>query len=423
MTVHPARTWIWSLETLGIKLGLDAMHALLAALDHPHHAFHSIIVAGTNGKGSVTAMIERGLRAAGRRTGRYTSPHLTDIEERIAVDGDPISAEAFDAAAARVQAATASWPTPPSFFEATTALALEAFRTAGVDIAVLEVGLGGRLDATNAVAAPLAVITRIGLDHQQYLGDTLADIAAEKAGVIARDARVVVAPNAADAMAVVLARAEDQHAQVYDTTTVAIRNVRADARGTTVEATTTAGHPLELHIALAGAHQVDNARTALRALEVASDAGWLTVSDEVLQTAVGDVHWPARLEWRTFQGRDVLVDGAHNGDGAEALAAFLAAHVPEPVTLVVGIMRDKAIEAILRPLLARAGTTITTAVAGPRALAADDLAAVCRRLRPDGQIEVSTSPEDGLARATRYRAPIVVAGSLYLAGHVRSLLA
>jgi dihydrofolate synthase / folylpolyglutamate synthase len=421
--VTAPREWIWSLETLGIKLGLDAMRALLEALDHPDRTFRSIIVAGTNGKGSVTAMIERGLRAAGCRTGRYTSPHLTQIEERIAINGTPIEAAAFDRAAARVQDATGSWATPPSFFEATTALALEAFRAAHVEIAVLEVGLGGRLDATNVVAAPLAVITRIGLDHQEYLGHTLAAIAREKAGVIAPGARVVVAPNPPEARTVVAAVAAAQGARMTGTTGISLTHCRADASGTLVDLVTPGGRYGDVRIALPGAHQVENAQTALCALQATADLGWITCTEDVLRAAVGEVEWPARLEWRRYRACRVLVDGAHNADGANALANYLETHVREPFTLVIGVMRDKAVEDIVRPLLARAERVVTTAVATPRALPADQLGELCARLEPGVPVEVATSTDEALRRAAEYRRPILIAGSLYLAGHVRPGLA
>nr|MBP8274427.1 bifunctional folylpolyglutamate synthase/dihydrofolate synthase [Acidobacteriota bacterium] len=190
-----AREYLFSLEQIGIKLGLEQIRLLLLALDCPDLAFPSIIVAGTNGKGSVTAMIERGLREAGHRTGRYISPHLVAIEERVAIDGVPIAEATFDRLAARVRQASASLPFPPSFFEATTALALEAFRDARVDVAVLEVGLGGRLDATNAVSPVMAVITAIDLDHQQYLGNSIEEIAYEKAGIIKPGVSTVIGAN------------------------------------------------------------------------------------------------------------------------------------------------------------------------------------------------------------------------------------
>ena len=161
-----ARSWLFSLETIGIKLGLSQITRLLDELGRPERAYRTVTVAGTNGKGSVTAMIERGLRAAGHRTGRYTSPHLVGIEERIVIDGVPIAADTFDALAERVRQAAATLDAPPSFFEATTALALLAFREAGVTIAVLEVGLGGRLDATNVVDSSVVAITYTELDHQ-----------------------------------------------------------------------------------------------------------------------------------------------------------------------------------------------------------------------------------------------------------------
>ena len=197
------REYLLSLELIGIKLGLEQIRSLVALLGHPDRAYPSLIVAGTNGKGSVAAMVERGLRAAGLRTGRYTSPHLVDLEERFAIDGRPISRDQFDRVARRVRDAVSQLASPPSFFEATTALALEVFRDERVDVAVLEVGLGGRLDATNVVDAVAAAITAIDFDHEQYLGSTIQEIAAEKAGVIKPKSLVVLGANPAAVQEVV----------------------------------------------------------------------------------------------------------------------------------------------------------------------------------------------------------------------------
>lgn len=206
MTKAP-RAYLSSLEPLGVKLGLDQIRGLVEGLGRPNRAFRSVIVAGTNGKGLVTAMVERALRAGGYRTGRYISPHLVRIEERFVVDGREVAPAEVDDAIAAVEAAASSLPVPPSFFEATTAVAFEIFRRQGVEIAVLEVGLGGRLDATNVVTPVGAIVTAIDFDHEQYLGHSLEAIAAEKAGIIKAGRPVVLGRNADTARAVVRSKA------------------------------------------------------------------------------------------------------------------------------------------------------------------------------------------------------------------------
>jgi len=208
------RDWLFSLEHIGIKLGLDQIRALIAALGHPDRAYPSLVIAGTNGKGSVTAMVERGLRAAGYRTGRYTSPHLVALEERFAIDGQSIASAELDRLATRIRLASAQLEHLPSFFEATTAIALEYFRDARIDVSVLEVGLGGRLDATNAVASIAVAITAVDFDHEAYLGHTLPEIAGEKAGVIKPQGLVVLGENPDIVCDVVAGTATRQHARL-----------------------------------------------------------------------------------------------------------------------------------------------------------------------------------------------------------------
>ncbi len=411
------RDWLFSLEAIGIKLGLSQIRRLLDALGHPERAFPSITIAGTNGKGSVTAMVERGLRADSRRTGRYTSPHLIDIEERIAINGRAISAETFDRLATDVKEAADTLEAPPSFFEATTALALLAFRDAGVDIAVLEVGLGGRLDATNAVDASLVAITAIALDHQEHLGHTLTAIAAEKAGVIKPGATVIVAPNPADVEAVI-----DAHARANGATVVrAMQGVTSSStvgvRGSQLSLATPLRDYGQCRLQLSGRHQITNAIVAVRTLEAVAD-----LSPAAITTALADVEWPARLEWMQMGATDVLLDGAHNPAGAEALAAYLAEMLGHPVPLVIGVMGDKAVEEIVAALAPVASHIITTAAPSPRALSPAALADVCRRRAPHLPVAVEPDPVRAIAAAAAHGAPVVVAGSLYLAGHVRQAL-
>lgn len=410
------------LEATGIKLGLAQMRLLLGALGHPEQHFTAITVAGTNGKGSVTAMVERGVRAAGRRTGRYTSPHLTHIEERVAIHGALISGDAFDRAATQVRNAAMILPHPPSFFEATTALAMVAFRDAGVEVAVLEVGLGGRLDATNAVDAPLVAISNIGLDHQSWLGHTLEAIAAEKAGVIKPGASVVAGRTSAGTLAVLSAAASRAGATfTYAPIGVAV-DARVSARETSLTLRTPAEDYGDLRLALPGRHQVDNAVTAVRTLEMARALGLAPVDATAIRLALSDVRWPGRLDWRRWQGHDVLVDGAHNPDGARALADFLRETIAMPVPIVFGMMRDKAITEVLEILAPVASLFVCTAPVSSRAATPDALLALAAAAAPSLPRVAAATPREALMLASGHGAPIVVAGSLFLAGDVLPLL-
>jgi dihydrofolate synthase/folylpolyglutamate synthase len=420
------REFLFALEIVGIKLGLEQMRGLMRALDCPDLAFPSILVAGTNGKGSVTAMLERGLRDAGYRTGRYTSPHLTAIEERMAIDGIPLAPAAFDRLAARVRVAADALPHPPSFFEATTALALEAFRDAAVDVAVLEVGLGGRLDATNAITPILSVITAVDLDHQQYLGDTIEAIAAEKAGIIKAGVPVVVGRNPDVVRAIMRGAAVERGAPL----TYAPDGVTADATisggVTSLRLTTPSGPWPRLALGLRGRHQIDNAVTAARALEVLDATTQLAIPASARHGALERVVWPARLEMRSWRHHghriDVLVDGAHNPAGARALAAYIDEAYARPLPIVFGAMQDKDISGLVDAIVGSASALICTAARSPRAAAPEHIAALARRAAPDLPIYTAVTPADALALAAPLGAPVVVAGSLYLAGEIREVL-
>src|SRR5262245_1824679 len=282
-------SYLFSLEQLGIKLGLDQIRALLGYLGRPDESFRSIIVAGTNGKGSVTAMLERGLRAAGYRTGRYTSPHLVNLAERIAVDGKSISSADLEHLAGRIRAAAELLPAPPSFFEATTAVALEAFRDAEIEVAVLEVGLGGRLDATNAVNTAAAVITSIDFDHEVHLGHTIEEIAAEKAGVIKRGALAVLADNPPAVQTIVRRACERANARyIFAPDSVDLEVTMRDGVAT-MDLVTSRGTYRDLKLGLRGRHQVANALAAIRLLGEASAHGLMPVPPDAIRTAVHDV--------------------------------------------------------------------------------------------------------------------------------------
>jgi dihydrofolate synthase/folylpolyglutamate synthase len=409
--------YLFSLEQFGIKLGLAQISALVAALGHPDRAYRSIVVAGTNGKGSVTAMIDRGLRAAGYRTGRYTSPHLIDLSERMTIDGRPIGADVLEALAGRVRAAAESLPAPPSFFEATTAVAIEAFRDASVDFAVLEVGLGGRLDATNVVAPAAVAITAIAFDHESILGRSLAAIAAEKAGVIKPGAVVVAGDNPAEARDVIAAAAAAAGAELVDATRGTHAGADAVDGRLHLDLTTPAHAYRDLRPALRGRHQVQNIVTAVRLLETLDATAIAHVPVEAIRAAVEAVEWPARLQMVAHADGDVLIDGAHNPAGAQALARYVAeTYGRRP--MVVGIMADKNIDEMIAAFAPAASHFVFTAAHSPRAARPSDLLARAASLAPSVPAQAIDTPDAALTAARPLGTPVVVAGSLYLAGEI-----
>ena len=395
-----------------MKFGLDNISRLCAALDHPERAFASIIVAGTNGKGSVTAMVHRGLRAAGHRAARYTSPHLERLEERFVIDDDEVDTDALRRAVGRVRGAigrlqqSGALDGPPTFFECATAAAFDLFRAAGVRIAVLEVGLGGRLDATNVVQPLVAVITSIGLDHQAQLGNTLASVAFEKAGVIKPGIAVIVGELPVEAQRVVAEVCHERQARL----------IRASICGASAALARTT--PL----ALAGRHQQQNAVVAACVLDEINRRG-VPVGADAIATALRDVRWPGRLEEFDLGGTRFLIDAAHNPDGAAALADYLAGSEWRDATLVFAAMQDKAAAEMLAPLAAVCASVICTAPATPRALPPDALAAIARAV-PGARWTVKTAADPGaaVAMAAADSPRVVVAGSIFLTGPVRGIL-
>lgn len=399
------RERLFALEQFGIKLGLDNSTTILQALNRPDQAFTTIHVGGTNGKGSVTAMVERGLRAAGHRTGRYTSPHLSDIEERIVIDGAPVTSAAFDAittdvlGVAEELTAKRVLPHPPTFFEVTTAIAFEAFRRARVSAAVIEVGLGGRYDATNVITPAVSAITSIALDHERHLGTSLSEIAFEKAGIIKPGVPVVAGWMPVEAAMVI---------------TDAARLKRAPL---TWAAPSGAGTPV--HLALAGGHQKRNAAVAVEVLRRCSFD--LAMPPDAIVAALTDVEWPGRLEWLRVPAGDVLLDAAHNPDGAAALAEYVLAAVG-PLPLVCSVMRDKDVSAIARALSPAVSRFVTTTAPSPRALSAQELAERIRGAVPGAAVEPREDPMAALLEVLHAAPRTMVGGSIFLVGPVRAQL-
>ena len=414
---------LFALETTGIRLGLENITRLCDALGHPEHTFTSLHVAGTNGKGSVTAMAHAALHAAGVRAARFTSPHLADVTERFVIGARPVDPLELEDAANYVLDRADS---PPTFFEATTAIAFELFRRAHVEVAVIEVGLGGRFDSTNVVTPPAGAITSIGFDHQEYLGDTLEAIAFEKAGIIKPGMTVIAGAMPDEARRVIGDVAAERGARVIDAAAGAL--VRGDVQGgrATLVIDTPEDRYGPMTLALRGEHQAGNALVAIRLLEAARRAG-VRLPGEAIERGLTGVEWPARLELITVAGgRQVLLDAAHNADGAEALAVYLARWYPNRLPLVLGMMRDKDVERIIDRLLPVASSVTATAAKTTRAMPPEELAERARmRASSVGvPLEVLSEPDPVAAveRALAHSDIVCVAGSIFLAGEVREAL-
>jgi dihydrofolate synthase/folylpolyglutamate synthase len=417
--------YLTSLEQFGIKFGLENIRALVEELGHPEAAFRALHVAGTNGKGSVTAIVDAALRAAGHRAGRYTSPHLMDLTERFVVDGHAVHQASLAAAVGTVREAAerltvrGRLETHPTFFEATTAAAFELFRTARVDVAVFEVGLGGRLDATNVLVPDVTAITSIALDHERYLGRTSAEIAREKAGIIKPRVPIVVGELDAAAKAMVDGIARERCAPVVIASDGASAQlVRSAPSGRqTVRLSTPRRDYGELDFAMAGRHQIANALVAVRVLEEA-DARGIAVPQSAVVTGLATVRWPGRLDRIVVAGgREALLDAAHNPAGAAVLAAYLREHgLVRP--LVFAAMRDKDASGMLRTLLPAVSALIVTRSSNTRSAEPHDLATIARGIALGLPIASADTAGEALSLAWQIGPEIVVAGSIFLLGDV-----
>ena len=432
---------LFALEQSGIRLGLENIARLCAALGNPQDQFLAVHIAGTNGKGSVTAMVHAALVAGGIHAARFTSPHLVSLEERFVIGGSAVDTGTLEEVttdvlghADRLRAA-GLLDVDPTFFEATTAIGFELFRRAAVEVAVIEVGLGGRFDSTNIVSSPVGAITTIGLDHQDYLGETLEEIAFEKAGIIKTGMTVVTGTLPASALQVIERVAAERGARLVDAAAgIRGHHEMADGRATLIVETPVDRYgPVSL--ALRGEHQVGNALVAIRLLETLQGVG-VSVSNEAIVRGLSEVEWPARLELISIAGlaqnahhgrsKRVLLDAAHNVDGARALASYLARWHPERPPLVLGVMRDKDVEGMIDQLLPVVSSIIATAAPTPRAMAPDDLAtrARARVAHVDTLLDVRAEGDPLLAveRALARSDTVCVAGSIFLAGTLRDAL-
>ncbi len=405
-------------ESATVKLGLERISTLLDHLGNPHHSLRFVHVAGTNGKGSVCAMLESALRATGMRTGLFTSPHLVEPTERIQVAGRPVSGELFAQAFDRVHReaerllADGSLDCHPTYFETVTAMAFLLFRDLGAETVVLEVGLGGRLDATNVVTPAVSVITPVDYDHEAFLGKSLEAIAGEKAGIIKPGVPLVTGPQRPEVEALFEARAAQTGSPLTKSSEWAVEDLQLEAGGSRFVA---AGpRRVRVECGLAGEHQVSNALTAIAALCV------LGVPTEAMEEGLRLARWPGRLE-RVRSEPEIVLDGAHNPAGARALASHIQRfYGGRRVWLIYGAMRDKAVTEVASILLPVAQEVILTAPAHPRAVRPE----LVRDLVDHPRLRVAAN----LSRAMEIlgeAAPgdaVFITGSLYLVGEARALL-
>ena len=392
MNYRDTLAWLFGTQTFGIKLGLENTRRLLAACGQPQEKLRFLHVAGTNGKGSACAMMDSILRAAGYRTALYTSPHLVDFRERLRVDGQMIPESSVAEGLTLLRDASEGWEQAPTFFELATVLAAWWFAREEAEFVVWETGMGGRLDATNAVTPLVSVIMPVGLDHQAWLGETIALIAAEKAGIIKPGVPVVSAPQAGEVRAVLEAKAVEVGAQVGF-----------------VSAPWEAGP-----VGLAGAHQRWNAAVAIAALRAAG----VEVGEEAVRSGLATVKWPGRFQ---RAGAALVVDGAHNPSATAVLVAtWREVFGNVKARLVFGVLSDKDASALLHVLRAIADEVWLVPVAGARGASVDELRPAAEAA---GFTAVHTSTiEEVLAGERSERAPVLVTGSLFLAGEVLALL-
>jgi dihydrofolate synthase/folylpolyglutamate synthase len=425
MTHEEALEYLRGRERFGIKFGLENIGRLAEALGRPERRYDSLLVAGTNGKGSTVALVDSMLRASGLSAGRYTSPHIRFLEERIHVEGRPVSPDDLASAVTRVaRAAESLWrseseTSAPTFFEAVTAAAFLTFADKGVDVAVLEVGMGGRYDATNVAPASVSVIAPIGFDHERFLGGTLAAIASEKAAIIKEGRPVVVGRLEPDALEVVRREAEAKQATLVE----ALRGIELEAeeseQGFRVRLKTPARDYGVLELPLRGVHQLDNLALAVRTAEV--------YRQDALEAAhvargVAATVWPGRLQ-RIDGAPPLLLDAAHNVMAVEALARHLESHPHRKRVLLFGVMKDKRVREMLDRLVPLVSHFIATRPAMSRAREPEQLARWARERGVPAESE--RSPAAALARARELAGPdgeVLVAGSIFLLGEIQAVL-
>jgi len=424
MSYQDAVGYLYSLQKFGMKFGLDNTRRLMALFDGPHHAFRCIHVAGTNGKGSTAAMIESILRTGGCRTGLFTSPHLVNFTERIRVDGQEISEKEVASLANEVrEAAEGISDFSPTFFEVVTTMAFLHFRRMPVDWAVIETGLGGRLDATNVITPEVSVITMIDYDHREFLGSTLGDIAREKAGIIKPGRPVVSADQRPEVMEVLREKALLGHSRLFVYRDDFSSEIGPDSSGPLKFSYKGTGTYPEISLPLAGLHQVTNASLAAKTVEVLQERDPSLRLD--IAGGIGRVKWPGRLEMISSDP-PILIDGAHNPHASASLSLYLKGLLGNRfnrIIMVLGVMGDKDVSGILAPLLPLASEIIATAPSYGRAASPGSLSETIASLGYAARTSLSVA--EAIAEAKDLCRPgdvIVITGSFYTIGEAREVL-
>jgi len=426
MTPSECRDYLGHLQHFGIKLGLENIATLCLALGNPQNRFLSVHVAGTNGKGSVSAMLAEITREHGLRTGLYTSPHLARVEERIRVDGASIAPKRFRELLAGLKSvidrlmAEGRLAYHPTYFEVVTALAFLEFAGRDVEVAVLEVGMGGRFDATNVVRPLVSIITTIARDHETHLGSTLGKIAFEKAGIIKPGIPVVCGVRGGPALREIRRVARERGAPLTEVfgpgRTLECAKIREGYRFVYADE----NGRYAFSPGLAGRHQGDNAAVAIAAAEVLSRI-WRPLEKAKILAAIRETQWEGRLE--TVRRRPLVVlDGAHNVEGVTALASHIKDVIRRPVVLVFAAMKDKDLRSMTRILFPAASTVVLTRVPYKRSASPEDLLAAAPPFKGRVLLEPDTRRAVDLALAeSQGRAPVIIAGSLFLIGEVKRL--
>ena len=403
-----------------MKLGLENIRNLLINLGKPLVNTLKVQVAGTNGKGSVCAFLDTICFSVGIKTGLYTSPHLVSITERIKINGRDISEDDFARFATNVRktaeqlVSKGEIETAPTYFEQVTAIALLAFAEAKVELAILETGLGGRLDATTAANAEIAAITQIDIDHQEYLGETLAEIASEKAAIIHSGSNVVIAEQKNEAMKIIL-----DHCSSLDILPKLATSVRTTCGSGRLKIKTEKNEYKVKELGLLGRHQIENAKVAILLAETLQDN--FTITTQNIINGLENARHPGRLE---FQGQ-YLFDGAHNIAGAKALREFLDEFVEQPITMIFGAMKNKSVTEIIEILLPKADNLILTRPDNERAMTADDLAKFIGTHYKADRVFLTETVADAINKANEIvdaKGITLITGSLYLVGEAKKIL-
>ncbi len=406
--------YLLSLEHFGIKLGLHNITLLLERAGNPHHGLPCAHIGGTNGKGSTAAIVAAIARAAGYTVGRFTSPHLISVHERFIINATPISEEELNEQLAWFRPIAEAMETPPTFFEINTAIALRWFKQQKVDLAVIEVGMGGRLDSTNVITPVAAAITTIDMDHTQYLGDTLEKIAGEKAGIIKPGVPVIIGETKPGPRNVLLDRANELSAPV----SLIDEDFRFELDGPPFEQTLAyRGRTLDIEptaLALAGHHQGHNAACALAIVE-AIQKTFPAITKQAIVKGLAGVRWPGRLE-KVIDIPPVIIDVAHNPAGAQAIASQL-----DRCITVLAVSSDKDAPAIIKALATITTTFIFTQFTGPRALPVDILAQIGENYPHHKTPSLEEAIELGLQLVDE-KTPLLITGSFYTAGQARQIL-